>query len=266
MASNRTFARDRATALRSQDRAELARLRDAVKVARAAITTWKRTHPKRRAEVLREIRDLAKQAKASERTTRATLIARIVKRRADYYEWWSKVCLEKRMRLVELQSLRLDLAQWRKQGSARRHEFRAVMVSAKAAKLEALSASMDREAETLFGALERAKSHAKSERYAIRSRAKTAKALAKPTVTRREKASEYSGGVEANLQTAVELAYWKHERRRVLAEAKRRGVTAADGVAEIVTELVEFDPDRAMGFLIDETEQWVRNETKARAA
>jgi len=266
MASNRTFARDRATALRSQDRAELARLRDSVKAARAAIVTWKRTHPKRRAEVLREIRDLAKQAKASERSTRAKLVGRIMQRRHDFAEWWAKVQLEKRARLAELQSLRAELAQWRKQGSARRHEFRAVMVSAKAAKLEALSSSMDREAETLFGALERAKSTAKAERYARRSRAKTAKALAKPAATRREKASEYSGGVEANLQTAVELAYWQHERRRVLAEAKRRGVTAADGVAEIVTELVEFDPDRAMGFLIDDTEQWVRNETKQRAA
>jgi hypothetical protein len=107
-----------------------------------------------------------------------------------------------------------------------------------------------------------------TERADQRQRRSTKKHVAAgaPKVTRSERREEYSGGVEANLTSAVQLATWKRARKQILAQAKRLKITQPDAVAELVGEWVEADPDRAMGYVIADAEQWVRDELRRNAA
>jgi len=80
--------------------------------------------------------------------------------------------------------------------------------------------------------------------------------------TKRERAQEFTGGVETNLTTALEHAVWKREKGVILSMAKARGIKAPDAIAELVRERVEADEDRAVEFLADDSDAWLEAEIR----
>lgn len=63
-----------------------------------------------------------------------------------------------------------------------------------------------------------------------------------------------------------ELAVWRHEKVSILRHAKATGIKEPDAIAELVRERVEADPDRAIEFLVNDSERWLMAELNRKAA
>jgi hypothetical protein len=266
MATNRTLATERKAALTAADRDKLRTLRARVRDARYALAESKKRHTKERASELLRFRRLVKDAKRADVVTRSDMVDKLLALRGTFNEWWFGVQKERARRLAEIKEWRGEILKYSAGRKARFAEVHVVAELSKADALDELDDKQSREYEALASRLLRAKQDLQTEQRDQREMRRTHKTASVARVTRKEKREEYTGGVEANLETSVELAVWKHARKQILTEAKRRHVSAPDAVAEIVREWAEFDPDRAMGYLITDAEQWVTTETRKRAA
>lgn len=266
MATNTTFERDRRAQLRFEQKRELDKLRDRVFVAQGAIRLWKKQQPAQRRQMLASIRAMAIAARKAEKAERARLVRRVAVERSKYVAWWAEVQREKLRRLEELRRLRAELADFRKGAKGRRVELRATLAGKKALAEDDLHERLNREGEVLYGTLDKAKRALKDGRTTARIvlRSRAAKA---PKASRRESMRELQDGVEANLAgNAIAMAFWRQERRRILADARKLGRLTADGVAELAAEMAEHRPEEALDFLMADVEKWVQNETRKRSA
>lgn len=255
----KSLAKERAKAVKESDSAKVKALRVRVREIQRLIIEAKRRHPRERRALLLEIKGMTKAMRAAEREERGRLARKVAQAVAEFRSWWAEVMKERKRRLDEIRELREEIRRHQKASRARVQEFTAIMSKRRDESIDDLEERHNREADDLHSKLNRAKRELKSEIYDQRQMRHTAKAI-KPTVKASERRQEFTGGVEANLGNAIELAVWKKARKQILAEAKRKRVTASDGVAELVREYAEQHADQAYGWLQADVEKWMAGE------
>lgn len=257
----KVLAKEREQGIKSADRERVALLRSRVKAIQLEIAQSKRRHPKERRAFLLKIRQLTRGLRAKDRAERKALAAAINERVKSFREWWAEVLRERKRRLDQIATLRKEIAAHRATAKPRLIEATAILSRQRDETLDALDEQQNREADDMFSRLNRAKKHLATElqdQKSMRQTARQTMIAAKPK--QGERKAEFTGGVEANLTSAIELAVWKKARKQILAEANRKRVSTPDGVAELVQEYAETHQDQAMAWLQDDVETWMAKE------
>ena len=254
-------------------REELAKMRTHIKTKKvrlreleASERTWTKERKAERAQRLKAIRTGIRKAVEQQAGLRKIRLRTIHAKRKEFEAWWREVRAERERRLTEIRKLRTELREWSKSLPKRRAES-VEQISAEAMRQ---LATFDAETTEQLGALERAVAQArkeiKADEYDLRvwtTNRRREKIAPKPLRrTRRETIEERASEVEANLVSGEELAWWHKNRGQILRQAKDLGITAPDGIAELVREAVEADPDRALEFLQADADAWVAAELR----
>jgi hypothetical protein len=122
--------------------------------------------------------------------------------------------------------------------------------------------------QSLAGLIQKARQELKTEQYDLkswirnRSGERKPKGKAKPVQRAREGRAERESLVELNLVNAEEQAWWRRNKAQILRRAKEMGITEPDGIAELVRESVEADPERAVEFLQSDADRWLEAELR----
>lgn len=235
-------------------------------MARKALADWRRSVPLRRRALLETIRTATRAAKSADNGTRADLGRALGAARQDYREWLAHVAAERTRRRAELTELRRQASDWRQGSRTRRGKLAELTRSRLDLDRDELEGQLDREADSLLAGVASAKRALHRERLDQRARSKTARAATKRAPARKVTHAEWLGTIAANITDPLALAYWTHEKRAILARAAAKGVTEPDAVAEFATELAEADQDRAISFLVADSERLIRAETRKKAA
>ncbi len=255
-------ARDEMVRMRAHIKSKKAKLKE----LEAAEREWTKARRLERKARLKAIRSGLGKALEQQKGLRTIRLRAIAEKRKAFETWWREVRAERERRLTEIRDLRNELKRWTKDLPARRKES-VEQISAEAMRQ---LATFDAQTTEQLGALERAiqtaRRELKSDEYDLRvwsSSRRQERVAPKPLRrTRRETAEERTSEVEANLTSGEELAWWHKNRGQVLRRAKELGITAPDGIAELVREAVEADPDRALEYLQADADAWVAAELR----
>lgn len=258
---------------REASRLETQRMREHVKLKRGKLRAsevaereWTKARKAERRARLKVLRQSIAAIAGKSASVRSAKLHVIHEKRKQFAAWWASVRAERVRRLAEISKLRQELRDWAKLGPVRRKE--SVQQITEAAQREL--AKFDDETREGLDALERAvikaRAELKSDEYDLRTWGANRKRESKPVrpikQARRENASELAGNVELNLETGEELAWWRRNRPSILRLAKEMGITAGDGIAELVREQVDADPERALEFLQADADVWVEAELR----
>lgn len=259
----RMTARDELAKMRAHLRTKKAKL----KALESEEKAWTKARRLERKDRLKSLRMLIVQAVAQQKGMRKIRLRAIAEKRKAFDQWWKEVRKERERRLGEIRKLRQELRDWTKNLKSRRKES-VEQISAEAMRqLE----SFDLQTAEQLGALERAIAQArkelKSDEYDLRvwttNRRRERTGAPKPVrKAKRETAEERDSLVELNLESGEELAWWHRNKAQILRQARDMGIDAPDGIAELVREAAEADPERALEFLQADADAWVAAELK----
>jgi hypothetical protein len=259
----RMTARDELVKMRGHIRDKKRRL----KALEAEEKAWTKARKAERKNRLKALRTAISQAIAQQKGMRKIRLRAIQEKRKAFDVWWREVRQERERRLTEIRKLRQDLREWSKNLSSRRRES-VEQISAEAMRqLETFDAQTAEQLGALEQAIAKARRELKADEYDVRvwtsNRRKERTAASKPVrKARRESSEERDSIVEMNLESGEELAWWRRNKTQILRQARDMGISAADGIAELVREAVEADPDRALEFLQADADAWVVAELK----
>jgi hypothetical protein len=260
------IARDTEKVLRAQDRQRLRDMRAGIVDLRRSISRQKILDRKARREALQAIRRKLRQVRPNERAHRRNIAREVSTALRDFRAWWQAVLVERANRQADLKQLRAHAKAYRAGTRERIREGVAAVQRAAEEHLAEMASSAEARRERMAAALRAAERDYRTERAdqsQFRRTKRNIKARA-PRVTRKERASEFTGGVEANLLTPEEHAVWRSSKRGILLEAKRLGIKAPDAIAELVRERTEADPDLAIELLARHAERdWAAEYRKA---
>lgn len=257
--------RERERAIRQADKVQLRRLHERVKGLRLSISRHKIETRKQRRQLLANMRRALRALPRRDRSVVRDRVLAVARQRTDYQQWWAGVLLERARRRAELAELRAAVRTYRAGSPAR--------VAAAVAKLRDLQREQldgfEQRRAGLINSAEAALEHAlrelaterRDQRQMARTKRTTSERKAR-RATKRERRQEFTGGVEANLTTALEHAVWKREKGRILSNARARGITAPDAIAEMVRERAEAEQDLAIEYLADDADAWLEAELR----
>jgi hypothetical protein len=262
-ARDRITARDRDRAIKASDKAKLRSLAARVTAAKAAILREATDQKKARRAFLRRLRKASSALPSrKERTERAAKVRALSKELDRFRAWWASVLLERDARKAALVEARAELRAWKSGAKSRRKALKNEAQQADERRLEAFDDDQSRAFEVKADAVAKAKRALADERADQRALSRNAgdRKRAAPRTTKAERAVEFTGGVEANLDGAIEFAVWKKARKQILAAAKATNVSSPDGVAELVREYAELNEEQALDWLANDVESWVEAE------
>lgn len=264
MARDRITAKDRERAAKVADREHLAKLRERVRALKTEQAKARKRYARERVELLRAMRSNLRSLPKRDRDERTRRLRLLAAKRAEFRKWWERMLIERTARRALLEQAATELRDWRRGAGARIAEAKRLLREQITDAVDQLEDAQSREFEALSSATAKAERDLRVERSDQKSRSRNARdrAEAKPKTSALDKRREFTGGVEANLTSELALATWKRARKQILAEAKRRGVTSPDGVAEIVQEWTEADEDRALEYLQADADAWLEQELR----
>ena len=259
---------------REASRIELARMREHVKAKRRKLDeleaderTWTKARKAERRARLKAIRNTIRQALAAAKQIRAGKLQVIVAKRKQFQEWWQAVRQERAARLANIAQLRQELRDWTREGPARRKAAVEEITAAAQRQLDSFDTDTAVELGLLGEAVAKARAELKSDEYDLKTwtsnrRREGVRGKRPVRVTRRESVEELASNVESNLDTAEERAWWRRQRPSILRRAKELGKTEGDEIAEMIRESVEAEPERALEFLMADSDAWVEAEIR----
>lgn len=249
-----------------QMRAHVKAKRQELAQAEKAERDWTKDRKAERRARLRALREAIQALGAKSKSERRRRLTVIQEKRRQFVEWWKEVRIERARRLAEIATLRQQLKDWTKLGPERRRQSVAEVTDAAMRELATFDAQTASGLDALSKAIEKARRELKADEYDLRTwhanRGHEQKRMRVLKGGKREQAKELDSLIEANLETGEQLAWWKRNRPSILRQAKEMGIEAADGIAELVREQVEGDPDRAIEFLQDDADAWVAAELR----
>lgn len=254
-------------ALRAErDRAIRAQERDALRAMRGRIAQLIKDRVRLRAEQTRErkrlvmkLRQTLREVPKRDQGERRRQVLYLHTKRVEFAAWWREQLAERDRRKAEIAQARAELDTWRKGARERVAALRAELTEVHSDTVDALDEQQARDyaaATDAIGAARRGLARERADQAQYRRTAGRKAADAK-RVTQAEKRAEFTGNVEANLTDALEIATWRRSRRQILEQARRQGVTAPDGVAEIVKEWTEADPGAAIEWLERDARKYI---------
>lgn len=258
----RQVAKDEIVRMRKHVQGRRQRLQE-LEVERKGLERKRRLDRKARLDRLRIELSRARSQPAAER--RKMLVTIAAKRRA-FGEWWAAVRAERAAKLAEIKSLRAELKAFSQQWPERRKMAVAAISAAVHKELATFDAQTDKELQSLGSLIGKARQELKAEEYDlktwIRNRTGERKTKVTPIKRARELKSELEGNVELNLVNAEEQAWWRKNKPQILRQAKEMHITEPDGIAELVREAVDADPERAVEFLQSDADKWLAAELR----
>ncbi len=197
---------------------------------------------------------------------RRAMLTTIASKRRDFAEWWARVRAERAAKLAEIQSLRQELKAYSEQWPERKKMAVAAISAAVHRELEGFDAETKRQLDSLATLIAKARGELKADQYDlatwIRNRQGERKSKVKPIQRARESRTERDSLVELNLVNAEEQAWWRRNKAQILRQAKEMQITEPDGIAELVREAVEHEPERAVEFLQSDADKWLKAELR----
>lgn len=219
----------------------------------------------RRAKLERLHAELTRARKQSGDSRRRMLVTISQKRRA-FGQWWAAVKAERATKLAEIQSLRAELKAFDRQWPERKKAAVEAISAVVHKELATFDAQTDKELQSLETLIGKARQELKADQYDlkswIRNRSGERKTKVAPIKRAREMQSERDSNVELNLTNAEEQAWWHRNKGQILRQAKEMGIAEPDGIAELVREAVEGDPERAVEFLQSDADKWLAAELR----
>jgi hypothetical protein len=254
--------RERERAVRQADRERVKSLQWGIKELTRKVARQKIESRKKRRELLSRMRRALRAVPRRDRTTRAEMLLRVAAERDRFKRWWDSVLLERAKRRAVLSEQRRELKSYRATSNRRIAAAVEQLRRLQGEELERFERDQDERLAILRAGLDEARRTIATERRDQRQMSRTKRQVKERAkrVTKRERAKEFSGGVEANLTTALEHAVWKRERGLILSNARARGIKEPDAIAELVRERVEADEERAVEFLADDADAWLAAE------
>lgn len=247
-------------------RAHVAALKRAAAAAEASERQWTKSRKVERKTRLAALRRTISTARGKKPLERRRRLQVIHEKRQEFVAWWAAVRAERTRRLEEIRQLRSNLKGWDVAFSERHRQSVAEITEQAAKELEAFDRETMTEDEALKKAIERARRELRSEEYDLKTWAGNRRRERTPPKplrrTAAETKAELADEVENNLTTAEEFAWWRANRPSILRQAKGMGITAGDGIAELVREQAEADPDRALEYLQRDADAWVEAEAR----
>jgi len=199
---------------------------------------------------------------------RRKMLRTLAEKRRSFQEWWTAVRVERASRLAEIAALRQELKAFGQQWPERKRLAVEAITAAVHKELDQFDKQTEQQLDSLEGLIGKARQELKSEQYDLkswirnRSGERKPKSKAKPVQRAREKRAEHESLVELNLLNAEEQAWWRRNKAQILRRAKELGITEPDGIAELVRESVEADPERAVEVLQSEADRWLAAELR----
>jgi len=259
------IARDAEHIARQRDRQRLSDMRAGIVELRRYVSRQKILDRKERRAALARIRAALLDIPRAERDHRHRMASDVLDARQAFRVWWAMVLAERATRLTDIRQLREHLKRYRAGSKARIAASVAATKRAADELLEELAQGSATRRIRITQLLEHQERELKIERTdqrQFRSTKRHVQKHSKTRVTKTERRQEFSGGVEANLVTAEEHAIWQVARRQILSDAKARGITAPDAIAELVRERAEADPDLATDAMQASADRWLAAELK----
>lgn len=215
---------------------------------------------------LERLRSELSRARSQPGAQRRKMLLTIAAKRRAFAEWWAAVRAERAAKLAEIKSLRAELKAFAQQWPERKKLAVKAISSAVHKELETFDQQTDAELKSLGALIGKARSELKAEEYDlktwIRNRTGERKSKVSPIKRAREIKAEREGLVELNLVNAEEQAWWRKNKSQILRQAKEMGITEPDGIAELVREATDADPERAVEFLQSDADKWLRAELR----
>jgi len=199
---------------------------------------------------------------------RRKMLRTLADKRRSFGEWWAAVRAERASRLAEIASLRQELKAFGQQWPERKRLAVEAITAAVHKELDQFDKQTEQQLQSLAGLIQKARQELKTEQYDLkswirnRSGERKPKSKAKPVQRAREGRAERESLVELNLVNAEEQAWWRRNKAQILRRAKEMGITEPDGIAELVRESVEADPERAIEFLQSDADRWLETELR----
>jgi hypothetical protein len=259
---------------RQTGREELAKMRAHIKAKKKRLAelqaderNWTSERKAERKRRLHGLRDAIRKALAQQKGLRTVRLRQIHEKRKAFQVWWADVRKERAQRLAEIQKMRNELRDWSKDLPRRRAESTEQISAEAMRQLAKFDKETAESLDAMTKAIASARRELKSDEYDLKvwtgNRRKERATAVKPLRRSRAEASEErTSEVEANLESGEELAWWHKNRGQILRRAKELGVSAPDGIAELVREAVEADPDRALEYLQEDADAWVAAELR----
>lgn len=215
---------------------------------------------------LERLRSELSRARSQPGAQRRKMLLTIAAKRRAFAEWWAAVRAERAAKLAEIKSLRAELKAFAQQWPERKKLAVKAISAAVHKELETFDQQTDAELKSLGALIGKARSELKAEEYDlktwIRNRTGERKSKVSPIKRAREIKAEREGLVELNLVNAEEQAWWRKNKSQILRQAKEMGITEPDGIAELVREATDADPERAVEFLQSDADKWLRAELR----
>jgi hypothetical protein len=247
-------------------RAHVAAKRREAAAAEAAEREWTKSRKAERKARLTDLRRRISTARGKKALERRRRLQAIHEKRKDFVQWWAAVRAERIRRLEEIRQLRSELKGWDVDFSERHRRSTAEITDQAAKELERFDRETMSEDEALKRAIERARAELRTDEYDLKTwTGNRRRERTPPKPLRRTSAetkAELADEVENNLTSAEEFAWWRANRAPILRQAKAMGITAGDGIAELVREAAEADPDRALEYLQRDADAWVEAEAR----
>jgi hypothetical protein len=261
--------RERERAVRQKDREHIRAFEAGIKDLRRQLSRQKILARKARRETLAKMRRALPAIRRAEAGKRTQLTLDIARERDRFTRWWESVLIERANRRAEIARLRSQLRHLRATRKSRIAEATRRLKLLQVEELARFDSTVGVERRSVESGIATLLEQLRQERADQRQFKGTARAKRRAAVkrtTQKERRQEYTGGVEANLESPEEQAVWRHEKASILRVAKAKGIKAPDAIAELVRERVEADPDRAIEFLANDSERWLMAELNRKAA
>lgn len=258
---------------RQVGRDELVRMRAHVKSRRDRLVqleqerkTFERRRRTERGTRLGKLRTELQRTRKRPVAERRAMLQTISEKRRAFSAWWALVRAERAAKLAEIKSLRQELKAFAQQWPERKKMAVQTISAAVHKELEGFDQQTDKELQSLGELIGKARRELKAEEYDlktwIRNRTGERKSKIKPIQRARELKTEREGLIELNLVNAEEQAWWRKNKQQILRQAKDLGITEPDGIAELVREAVDLEPERAVEFLQSDADRWLATELK----
>lgn len=199
---------------------------------------------------------------------RRKMLRTLSEKRRSFQEWWAAVRVERASRLAEIASLRQELKAFGQQWPERKRLAVEAITAAVHKELDQFDEQTEQQLDSLEALIGKARQELKVEQYDLkswirnRSGDRKPKSKAKPAQRVSERRAERESLVELNLVNAEEQAWWRRNKAQILRRATELGITEPDGIAELVRESVEADPERAVEFLQSDADRWLAAELR----
>lgn len=254
-------------------RDEISRMRQHVQSRRKRLAelqlerkTLERERRRERRAKLDRLRAELTRTRTQSGDARRRMLVTIAEKRRAFSEWWAAVRAERAAKLAEIQSLKAELKAFDRQWPERKKLAIEAISAAVHRELESFDQQTDKELQSLGTLIGKARQELKADQYDlkswIRNRSGERKSKVAPIKRARELQSERDSNVELNLVNAEEQAWWRTNKNQILRQAKEMGITEPDGIAELVREAVEGDPERAVEFLQNDADKWLAAELR----